>query len=318
MLLRYQLHFFFAYVVFHSRCITIAEVLQSVRSIAIQFFGVSYSDSNLYPLPSPPSGFLPNYLLPDYEEVVNRPPTPPPPYSALQTGPSSVASSPMTTDQQDGHCPVIQTNPVPPVSDTLCSRPSMEEPHTPTIGYRHKPPQTAQEGGVLQDGLTMEGPTSQEKRGGGGGDSCKDPPLKDLGGSEGSAEDKERLPSGRMRRFTGDSGIEVCVCGVRGNSGCSGGGGVGQEGKELESLLRHEGEEEAGDFCDSCGHRAPSGAEDEQAPGELERRVACGPSGAPQPAQQTPASLHTPVCLFLHTINEQEGPHHGSSTEPQG
>lgn len=29
-------------------------------------------------------GFLPNYLLPPYEEVVNRPPTPPPPYSAFQ------------------------------------------------------------------------------------------------------------------------------------------------------------------------------------------------------------------------------------------
>ncbi|XP_008056128.2 WW domain binding protein 1-like [Carlito syrichta] len=28
--------------------------------------------------------FLPNYLLPPYEEVVNRPPTPPPPYSAFQ------------------------------------------------------------------------------------------------------------------------------------------------------------------------------------------------------------------------------------------
>uniref|UniRef100_A0A8C2YVD3 WW domain binding protein 1-like b n=1 Tax=Cyclopterus lumpus TaxID=8103 RepID=A0A8C2YVD3_CYCLU len=92
--------------------------------------------------------FLPNYLLPDYEEVVNRPQTPPPPYSALHTGPSAVASSPLAHEQQ-GHY---------------------------------------------------------------------------------------RLPNGRRRRFTGDSGIEVCVCSTRGSSGFSGAGGTGQEGKELREL----------------------------------------------------------------------------------
>ncbi|KAM4603807.1 WW domain binding protein 1-like b [Polymixia lowei] len=280
--------------------------------------------------------FLPNYLLPDYEEVVNRPPTPPPPYSALHMGPSSVVSSPLTNEQQEGHCPAIQPTPLPPVSDTLCSRPSLEEPDPPSIGFRpkpdNKPLQTAQDSDtiltsdVLQDGLTREGSDSQEKRG--RVDSCKDPLLKDLGLSEGCAEDKERLPSGRRRRFTGDSGIEVCVCAMRGSSGCSGAGGQeGKELRELESLLGCEGEEEEeeegeggddGDFCDSCGHRAPFSGDEEQAPGGLERRVTSEPSGAPQPAHQTSsASLHPPVCLLLHTINEQEGPHHGS-TEPQG
>lgn len=153
--------------------------------------------------------------------------------------------------------------------------------------------------------------------------------LKDL------SEDKDRLPNGRRRRFTGDSGIEVCVCGTRGSGGFSGAGGTGQEGKELrelESLLGHERDEEeeeeeeadevdeeGGDFCDSCGHQASFSLEEEQGLGGPERRAACGPPGPPQPAHQLgSASLHPPLCLLLHTINEQEGPHHSTSTEPQG
>ncbi|XP_028422652.1 WW domain binding protein 1-like b isoform X2 [Perca flavescens] len=296
---------------------------------------IAYREAHNYPSVPFYFRFLPNYLLPDYEEVVNRPPTPPPPYSALHTGPSSVASSPLAPEQQERHCPTIQPTPVPPVSDSLCCRPSTEEPQTPTLDLRpkpdNKPMQTAQDSGMilLSDGLSREGLTSQEKRSESGDDSCKDHLLKDP--SEGSAEDKDRLPNGRSRRFTGDSGIEVCVCGTRGSSGFSGAGGTGQEGKELrelESLLGHAGDdkeeeeeegEEAGDFCDSCGHRASFSGEEEQALGGLERRVARGPSGSPQPAHQIgSAALHPPVCLLLHTINEQEGPHHSTSTEPQG
>uniref|UniRef100_A0A3Q3EYW2 WW domain binding protein 1-like b n=1 Tax=Labrus bergylta TaxID=56723 RepID=A0A3Q3EYW2_9LABR len=181
---------------------------------------------------------------------------------------------------------------------------------------------------LLSDGVSREGFTSQEKRSGSGDDTCKDPLLKDL--SEGCAEDKDRLPIGRKRRFTGDSGIEVCVCGTRGSNSFSGAGGTGQEGKELrelESLLGREGddggeaegEEEAGDFCDSCGHRASFGVEEEQVLCGPERRGARGPSVPPQPVHQIgSAALHPPVCLLLHTINEQEGPHHSTSTEPQG
>ncbi|KAM6972824.1 WW domain binding protein 1-like b [Aplochiton taeniatus] len=272
--------------------------------------------------------FLPNYLLPDYEEVVNRPPTPPPPYSALHTGPSSVVSSPLTTEQQEGHCPSTQTTPVPPVSDTLCSRPSLEESHAPTIGYRqtkpdNKPSQTTQEGDPLlsgspQDGLSMQGPVSLEKKAGDGLDCCKDPLLRDLAGSEGSGEEKDRLLGGRRRRFTGDSGIEVCVCSTRGSS--SSGGGGGQEGKdlrELESLLRCRCEEEqeedeeeeeadAGDFCDGCARAIPAGDE-EQVMADSEK------NSAQQSSPQEP-----PVCLLLQTINEQEGAPHGNNTEPQG
>ncbi|XP_076585698.1 WW domain binding protein 1-like b [Chaetodon auriga] len=296
---------------------------------------IAYREAHNYPSVPFYFRFLPNYLLPDYEEVVNRPPTPPPPYSALHTGPTSVASSPLATEQQEGHCPTIQPAPVPPVSDSLCCRPSIEEPQPPTLDFRpkpdNKPTQTTQDSDVilLSDGLNREGLTNQEKRSGNGDDSCKDPLLKDL--SEGCTEDKDRLPNGRRRRFTGDSGIEVCVCGMRGSSGFSGAGGTGQEGKELrelESLLGRERdkeeeeaeeEEEGGDFCDSCGHRASFSVEEEQALGGPERRPARGPAGPPQPAHQVgSASLHPPVCLLLHTINEQEGPHHSTSTEPQG
>ncbi|KAG5830935.1 hypothetical protein ANANG_G00298510 [Anguilla anguilla] len=55
--------------------------------------------------------FLPNYLLPAYEEVVNRPPTPPPPYSALQTGQTGGAS-PVPAEPEDGLHPA-QTPPRP-------------------------------------------------------------------------------------------------------------------------------------------------------------------------------------------------------------
>lgn len=280
---------------------------------------IAYREAHNYPSVPFYFRFLPNYLLPDYEEVVNRPPTPPPPYSALHTGPSSVATSPLAPEQQEGHCPAIQSSPVPPISDSLCCRPSIEDPQPPTLDLRpkpdNKPMQTAQDSGriLLSDGLNREGLTSQEKRS--GDESCKDPLLKDLSLSDGCAEDKERLPNGRRRRFTGDSGIEVCVCGTRGSGGCSGGGGTGEEGKELrelESLLGREvddEEEEVGDCCDSCGHRASFSMEEEQAPGGPERRAGRGPTGTP---------LHPPVCLLLHTINEQEGPGHSTSTEPQG
>ncbi|XP_056265076.1 WW domain binding protein 1-like b isoform X1 [Pseudoliparis swirei] len=294
---------------------------------------IAYREAHNYPAVPFYFRFLPNYLLPDYEEVVNRPQTPPPPYSALHTGPSSVASSPLAHEQPEGHCPATQAAPVAPVSDPLCCRPGVEEPQTPTLDLRpkpdNKPMQTAREPGVIlpSDGLNnREGLSSQEKRSESGDDSCKDPLLKEP--PEGSVEDKDRLPNGRRRRFTGDSGIEVCVCSTRGSSSFSGAGGAGQEGKELrerESLLGREGndeeeEEEAGDFCDSCGHRASFGVEEQVLGSGPDRRVARGSSVPPPPPQTSGASLHPPVCLLLlHTINEQEGPqHHSTTTELQG
>ncbi|XP_057699389.1 WW domain binding protein 1-like b isoform X4 [Corythoichthys intestinalis] len=258
--------------------------------------------------------FLPSYLLPDYEEVVNRPSTPPPPYSVLHSGPSSAGpSSQSHTEQQDGHCPAVQPTPVPPNADRLCNGSSPVEPQPPTLDLMpkadNKAPQTTQDSGVilLSDGISSERLSFEEKN------DCKDPLLKDL------SDDKDRLPNGRRRRFTGDSGIEVCVCGTRGSSGCSGvGGPEGKEFRELESLLGREGndQEEAGDFCDSCVHRSSYNGEEEQVLGGSERRMAPGSSQtAHLPGS---ASLHPPVCLLLHTINEQEGPHYTTTIEPLG
>lgn len=285
---------------------------------------IAYHEAHNYPSVPFYFRFLPNYLLPDYEEVVNRPPTPPPPYSALHTGPSSVVTSPLAPEQQEGHCPEGQSAAAAPVLDSLCCRPGSEEPQPTPIDFRpkpdNKPPQTEQDSAVIRasDVLGRDGLTGREKGSGSDDESCKDPLLKDLGLSEGGAEDKERLPGSRRRRFTGDSGIEVCVCSTRGSTGCVGAGGTEQEGKELrelESLLSREvdeeeeqDEEEPSDFCDSCGHRASVGMEEEPAPTGPERRAGRGSS----------ASSQSPVSLLLHTISEQEGPAHGASTEPQG
>uniref|UniRef100_A0A3B4BFG3 WW domain binding protein 1-like b n=1 Tax=Periophthalmus magnuspinnatus TaxID=409849 RepID=A0A3B4BFG3_9GOBI len=225
---------------------------------------IAYREAHNYPSVPFYFRFLPNYLLPDYEEVVNRPPTPPPPYSALHTGPTTTVTSPLASEQTEGRSASSISTPLASVSDSLCCRPSVEEPQTPTL----------------------------EKLSDSGDSSCKDALLKDL--SENSAEDKERLPNGRRRRFTGDSGIEVCVCGTRGSGGCK--------------------EEEGGDFCDSCGHRASFTVEEDQAPG-ADRRPSRGP---PSPAQPNHLIGSPPVCLLLHTISEQEGSHHSPSTEPQG
>lgn len=96
-------------------------------------------------------------------------------------------------------------------------------------------------------------------------------------------EDKDRL-RGRRRHFTGDSGIEVCLC-SRGTEN--------HRAKELEELLRTDGHGGSMEFCDGCG------AEEEKD----------GEQGAELDASSSspPLQLH-PVCLYLHTIKEQEGP----------
>ncbi|KAJ8360129.1 hypothetical protein SKAU_G00166540 [Synaphobranchus kaupii] len=208
--------------------------------------------------------FLPNYLLPAYEEVENRPPTPPPPYSALQTGQTS-GSSPVSAEQEDGLCPPQPPTPTPPVSDAHPPRRSIEELAPPV------------EGKALQDQSQVA--SALELAG------CKEP-LKDF-----SSEDKDHTP-GRHRRFTGDSGIEVCVCSR---------GPDGQELKELEGLLG------PADFCDGCATYSSSaaGGDEEQ-----------GQPSSPESAQLEPLP-RPPVCLLLHTINEQEGPHSAPGANPQ-
>lgn len=129
-------------------------------------------------------GFLPTYLLPAYEEVVDRPSTPPPPYTPLQS------ALPPTEPPDESPCPHSAVS-VPHDADA-------EHPDTP---------------GATQ---TLHSAYN---------------PNKDL-------------TPGRYRRFTGDSGIEVCDS---------------QELWDQHSLLEREEEteeeavEQMEDLCDGCG-----------------------------------------------------------------
>lgn len=95
-------------------------------------------------------GFLPTYLLPAYEEVVDRPATPPPPYTPLQP-----AAPPADLPEE---CPCSH-------SISILSNADTAPPDTPEATQNH-----------LQSAYNP---------------------------------DKDSTP-GRYRRFTGDSGIEVC------------------------------------------------------------------------------------------------------------
>lgn len=100
-------------------------------------------------------GFLPTYLLPAYEEVVDRPATPPPPYTPLQSSP------PSTDPPQEPPCPQsaisIPNDAADAADDAL--------PPTPEVTQSHL---------------------------------------------HGAFNPNKDLTAGRYRRFTGDSGIEVC------------------------------------------------------------------------------------------------------------
>lgn len=96
-------------------------------------------------------GFLPTYLLPAYEEVVDHPATPPPPYTPLQS------AAPPADPPEECPCPHSVVS-IPSDADAAL-------PDTPEATQTH-----------LQSALN---------------------PNKDL-------------TPGRYRRFTGDSGIEVC------------------------------------------------------------------------------------------------------------
>ncbi|XP_070771877.1 WW domain binding protein 1-like a [Enoplosus armatus] len=131
--------------------------------------------------------FLPTYLLPAYEEVVDRPVTPPPPYTPLQSAP------PPTDPPEESPCPHSAIS-VPTDTDADAALPA-----PPEATHTH-----------LHSAYN---------------------PNKDL-------------TPGRYRRFTGDSGIEVCD---------------GQELWDQHGFLEREEEtEEEGagqmeDPCERCG-----------------------------------------------------------------
>lgn len=244
-------------------------------------------------------GFLPGYLLPAYEEVENRPPTPPPPYSASQPA-QSTSTDPLCSEQPDELCPPLQSSPAAPSATENCSPgPCGEQAHSPTT---HRPARNAhkpqylslEEDGQLQQVAcaTSHSPVKQ----GSSSEDLTEP------GEDCSPESKDKSP-GRHRRFTGDSGIEVCVC--------SQGPGDGEEEEEMKELvgLMDGGELEEQDFCDSCN---PRGSNPPLGPGDEEQGLAASDVPLEHREHQRP-----PVCLHLHTINEQDGPHHSNSTDPQ-
>lgn len=96
--------------------------------------------------------FIPTYLLPAYEEVVNRPATPPPPYSPLQSAP------PLTDPPEEFPCPHSAVS-IPGDIDT--APPAIPEATQTQLHSAYNP-------------------------------------------------NKDASTPGRYRRFTGDSGIEVC------------------------------------------------------------------------------------------------------------
>ncbi|CAL8388237.1 unnamed protein product [Arctogadus glacialis] len=236
--------------------------------------------------------FLPNSLLPDYEEVVNRPPTPPPPYSALHPVSPPLAPGPLGGEPQEAPPP-----PAAPPPDGPRPRPGLEE-AGPGGGGGFLPKADDKSPGAITRAEGGEGGGGQR---GGAGDAGKEP-----GGPGGPGEKRPLPAAGRRRRFTGDSGIEVCVCGARGGRGPGAEGEEGGEGgllKELESLLGcTEDEEEAGgggvgggggEFCESCGPRAHlrEGEDEEEGEEEGEDEEAEDPepahrsgSGAPPPS----------------------------------
>ncbi|XP_023654140.1 WW domain binding protein 1-like b [Paramormyrops kingsleyae] len=231
--------------------------------------------------------FLPNYLLPEYEEVVNHPPTPPPPYSALNSS-QTAASSPLTPEHLDGLQLPSQSTAHPPSGDAHPSHHSVEECTFPTdyIQKEESKAQLAPGSGrpELPEVSVRESPCPEKQ----GGDCCKEL-LKDTEYWK-EEEEQEGVEEGRMagrhRRFTGDSGIEVCVCSPV------------QEREALQELgeLLGDHPEAPADFCDdcaSCGRHASFRDEGQ---------------GQPTAERRAESQAQPPSCVLLHTISEQEGP----------
>lgn len=248
--------------------------------------------------------FLPNYLLPPYEEVVNRPPTPPPPYSAFQLQQQqqqqqlpaqcgSAGSSPPGTDPTRGS-QGAQSSPLSGPSRSSTRPPSVTDPEPsdmPADPAATKTSGMEPSGSVA--GLGEVDPTAFLDK----DSECKEELLKEYSSEQGSAlpDNKDKTP-GRHRRFTGDSGIEVCVCN-RGHHD--------DDLKEFNALI-DDALDGPLDFCDSCNVRPP---------GDEEEGL-CQPSEEQAQEPGHPHLPRPPACLLLNTINEQDSPNSQSSSSP--
>ncbi|EDL94357.1 similar to hypothetical protein FLJ20154, isoform CRA_b [Rattus norvegicus] len=245
--------------------------------------------------------FLPNYLLPPYEEVVNRPPTPPPPYSAFQLqqqqllppqgGPAG--GSPPGADQPQGS-QGAQSSPLSGPSRSSTRPPSVADPQSlevPTERAATKALGMESSSSVASHGELDPGAFLDRDS------ECKEELLKDSSSEHGGAppDSKDKTP-GRHRRFTGDSGIEVCVCN-RGHHD--------DDLKEFNTLI-DDALDGPLDFCDSCHVRPPVDEEEGLCLSSEGQAREHGHPHLPRP----------PACLLLNTINEQDSPNSQRSSSP--
>ncbi|XP_038613892.1 WW domain binding protein 1-like isoform X1 [Tachyglossus aculeatus] len=249
--------------------------------------------------------FLPNYLLPPYEEVVNRPPTPPPPYSALQQQQQQqqqppqcipVGNSPTGPDPSRS-LQAAQSSPPGMASGNGPRPPSVAAPEPPTAPVdRAAPKAPGPEPGSSGAGLGELGDPGPflEKDSECGEELLQDYSSEPLDPSGAFPDSKDKTP-GRHRRFTGDSGIEVCVC-SRGHH---------DDLKEFDGLI-DDALDGPLDFCDSC-HVRPPGDEEE----------GLFPPAEDQPREHGHHHLpRQPACILLNTINEQDSPNSQSNSSP--
>lgn len=249
----------------------------------------------------PVLGFLPNYLLPPYEEVVNRPPTPPPPYSAFQLqqqqllppqgGPAG--GSPPGADPPQGS-QGAQSSPSSGPGRSSTRPPSVADPEpseVPADRAATKVPGMESGGSVAGHGEPDPGAVLDRDS------ECKEELLKDSSSEHGSVppDSKDKTP-GRHRRFTGDSGIEVCVCN-RGHH---------EDGLKEFNTLIDDALDGPLDFCDSCHVRPPVDEEEGLCLSSEEQAREPGHPHLPRP----------PACLLLNTINEQDSPNSQRSGSP--
>ncbi|XP_029466140.1 WW domain binding protein 1-like isoform X2 [Rhinatrema bivittatum] len=237
--------------------------------------------------------FLPNYLLPPYEEVVNRPANPPPPYSALHqqcvaTGSITVVSDPARNMQPAQTC----SPPAAAVGSSDTRPPSLVDTEASLVFIERaviKAPNVEPGGSIAGAGLEE---TADQGPALGQDSECKKELLKDYSSEslEHSAfTDMKDKSIGRHRRFTGDSGIEVCVC-SRGHHDDD------EDFKEFDGLI-----DDPMEFCESCTSFDARGHGDEEE-GHFN----------PSEEQHEHSHHHLPLqqqgCLLLNTINEQDSP----------
>ncbi|XP_074855349.1 WW domain binding protein 1-like isoform X2 [Carettochelys insculpta] len=244
--------------------------------------------------------FLPNYLLPPYEEVVNRPPTPPPPYSALHQQCVPASSNTTITDTPGNLQPAQTSSPPAPggsnssmnstgslgVGDPEPSMTLVERAGTKRQGTESGSSSTGAELEETISPVSFPHKDSESKE-----ELLKDYSCESLDHNSGIPDGQDKTP-GRHRRFTGDSGIEVCIC-SRGHHD--------DDLKELDGLI--DALDGSLDFCDSCNGR-PHGDEEE------------GLLNASEEQHHEHSHHHLPrqpVCVFLNTINEQDSPNSQAS-----